>query len=159
MTTMDSMPWLGSALAGGALIGLAAALMILLQGRVAGVSGIVAAILPGKGTAQDGRAWRLAFVLGLMAAGWVLQAWAAAPVITLPASPLMLGLAGLLVGIGSRLAGGCTSGHGVCGSARLSWRSMLATLLFILAGGVLFLLAMLAGMWLTDAVTARRQAA
>lgn len=134
MTTMDSMPWLGSALAGGALIGLAAALLILLQGRVAGVSGIVAAILPGKGAAPDGRAWRLAFVLGLMAAGWVLQAWAAAPAIALPASPLMLGLAGLLVGIGSRLAGGCTSGHGVCGSARLSWRSMLATLLFILAG-------------------------
>ncbi|WP_148715193.1 YeeE/YedE family protein [Chitinolyticbacter meiyuanensis] len=122
-------PW--SALAGGVLIGLAAGMLALLAGRIAGVSGIVGALLQQDG-ARSG--WRWAFVAGLLAAplGWL--AFQAAPTIQLQASPFWMVIAGLLVGIGTRYANGCTSGHGVCGLSRLSVRSLVAVLVFMGTG-------------------------
>ena len=122
-------PW--SALAGGVLIGLAAAMLLLLNGRVAGISGIVGGLVkPVRGDVS----WRIAFVLGLLLAplGWAL--FAVLPAAQIDASWGALVLAGLLVGVGTRYGGGCTSGHGVCGLARLSVRSLVATLVFIGAG-------------------------
>jgi hypothetical protein len=118
-----------SALAGGALIGLAAVLMMLMTGRIAGISGILGGVLtPG---ASD-RLWRLAFIAGLVAAplasGWL--GWPL-PMPRIPAGWLVIVAAGLLVGFGARLGGGCTSGHGVCGIARLSPRSIAATAIFM----------------------------
>ncbi|MFZ1104417.1 MAG: YeeE/YedE thiosulfate transporter family protein [Hyphomicrobiaceae bacterium] len=118
-----------SAAIGGALIGLAATLLMLLTGRIAGISGIVAGLLsPGA----DDRSWRLAFIAGLilapLAAGLV--GYPMAPP-QLPASWGLIVGAGLLVGFGTRLGGGCTSGHGVCGVARLSARSLVATAVFM----------------------------
>lgn len=122
----------GSALAGGALIGAAASLLLLLNGRVAGISGIVAALLsPVRGEI----AWRLAFVAGLLGGGLLLAfAWPAAFASAAERSPGMLVLAGLLVGYGTRLGSGCTSGHGVCGIGRLSPRSLVATVVFMATG-------------------------
>jgi len=122
-------PW--SSLAGGALIGLAAALFILLNGRIAGISGIVGGLL--APTAGDTR-WRLAFVVGMLAAPTIWLLFASAPAMQIDASYPLLVVAGLLVGIGSRYGSGCTSGHGVCGLSRLSPRSLAATLSFMGAG-------------------------
>ena len=124
-------PW--TALAGGALIGLATASVLWWQGRLAGISGICGALLaPVRGDV----AWRLAFMLGLLAVGAfgvrvVPHAFdvAAAPSLGLVA------LSGVLVGFGTRLGNGCTSGHGVCGIARLSPRSIAATVTFMLVAG------------------------
>lgn len=121
-----------SALIGGALIGLAAALMLLLSGRIAGVSGIVGSLLrPARGD----WGWRLAFVAGLVVAPLLVQ-WATdKPVsITIDSNLALLVSAGLLVGFGTSLGSGCTSGHGVCGISRLSPRSILATVVFMAAG-------------------------
>ena len=120
-----------AALAGGALIGLAAVLLVLFNGRIAGISGIVAALLPPR--PQPG-AWRLTFVAGLLAAPWIYQWFAPLPAASSPAAWPLLVLAGLLVGIGTRLGSGCTSGHGVCGLSRLSLRSLVATLVFMASG-------------------------
>ncbi len=112
------------AAAGGLLIGLAAALLLGLNGRVAGVSGILGGLLSGQG-----RPWRAAFVAGLLAGGLLLALGlpAALPrAEDLPGLPVLL-MAGLLVGYGAALARGCTSGHGICGLARLSPRSLAAT--------------------------------
>ncbi len=121
----------GSALLGGALIGLAAGLLVALNGRIAGISGIVGGLLvPGRA----GFGWRLAFVLGLLIApsgAWLLSAM---PPIQIEASYPMLVAAGLLVGISTRYGAGCTSGHGVCGLSRLSPRSLAATLTFMASG-------------------------
>ncbi|MCD4485998.1 YeeE/YedE family protein [Chromobacterium vaccinii] len=119
-----------SALAGGALIGLAAAWLILLNGRVAGISGIVGNLLSPGGD----KGWRLAFVAGLVLSPWLYRLFAAPPDIQLGDRWWLLIVAGLLVGYGSRLGSGCTSGHGVCGLARLSPRSLAATLVFMAAG-------------------------
>lgn len=120
-----------SALFGGALIGLATVLLMLLTGRVAGISGILGGAL--SGTAGD-RAWRLAFIAGLIAAplvaGLLGNPLAEA---RMPASWTVIVAAGLLVGFGTRLANGCTSGHGICGMARLSRRSIVATMVFMAA--------------------------
>jgi uncharacterized protein len=117
------------ALAGGALIGLAAVLLLWFNGRIAGVSGIAAGLwLGGPGE----RLWRVLFLVGLVAGcgGWVLLTGEPAPRRTgFPVWALLL--AGLLVGYGTSLAGGCTSGHGVCGLARLSVRSLAATATFL----------------------------
>ncbi len=118
---------------GGALIGLSAALKILLNGRVAGISGIVSGLL--KPTPAEWK-WRLAFVLGLIAAPWGYQLVAVLPTSTVDAEWPALIVAGLLVGVGTRYGSGCTSGHGVCGLARLSPRSLMATLTFMAAGVV-----------------------
>jgi len=122
-------PW--SASAGGLLIGLAAALLAVLNGRLAGISGIVGDLL-GAGTGE--RLWRLAFIAGLLAAPLTWTMFAILPEVKINAGYPELIIAGLLVGVGARYAGGCTSGHGVCGLARLSSRSLVATLSFMAAG-------------------------
>lgn len=116
-----------SGLAGGMLIGLAAAMLLLFNGRISGVSGIVGSLLR-PGSSEVG--WRVAFVGGLVlgASGYLLATGGGA--ITMQASVPVLIVAGLLVGFGTRLGSGCTSGHGVCGVARLSWRSISATAVF-----------------------------
>ncbi len=120
-----------AALAGGLMIGLAAALLLLGNGRTAGVSGIVGGLVrPLRGDV----AWRVAFVAGLVLAG--AAAFVLRPELIAP-SPRPLGalaLAGLLVGVGTRVGGGCTSGHGVCGIGRGSRRSLVATAVFVAAG-------------------------
>ena len=122
-------PW--SALAGGILLGLAASLFILVNGRVLGVSGIVGGLLtPRSGDA----AWRLAFVLGMVLAPSVYSLMAVPVLATVDAGWATLIVAGLLVGVGTRYGAGCTSGHGVCGLSRLSPRSLVATLAFMGAG-------------------------
>ena len=123
----------GAALAGGALIGLAAALLLLLNGRIAGISGILGGLLR---PARRDVAWRVAFLLGLMGASLVYGLFAPLPVPRIEAGTEVLIAAGLLVGIGTRYGAGCTSGHGVCGLSRLSPRSLVATLAFMVAGFV-----------------------
>ena len=122
----------GLSLAGGALIGLAASLVLLTHGRLAGISGLFGGLfLPG----YDARAFRWWFVAGLIAAGVLLSfLYPAAFTVTGLPSLAMIGAAGLLVGFGTRLGGGCTSGHGVCGLCRLSVRSVVATLTFMATG-------------------------
>jgi uncharacterized protein len=120
-----------SAAIGGALIGLAAVLLMLFNGRIAGISGIVDGLINPR-TAD--RLWRLAFVAGLIAAPLVAAlAGHAVPMPQLPGSTITIAVAGLLVGFGTRLGSGCTSGHGICGIARLSPRSIVATLVFMVA--------------------------
>lgn len=122
-----------SGLIGGALIGLAAALLMLLTGRLAGVSGILGGAL----TAGSDRPWRLAFIAGLIVAAVAAPLFGAPSPAHLASSNLVLfSVAGLLVGFGSRMGNGCTSGHGVCGFARLSTRSIAATLTFMVVAGI-----------------------
>ena len=117
---------------GGVLIGLSAVLLMAFSGRIAGVSGIVGGLLPPK-PATD-RSWRLSFVLGLVLAPLILRMATGASGIGAPAVdyPVLLA-AGLLVGAGTAFGGGCTSGHGICGLARLSPRSAFAVTVFIAA--------------------------
>lgn len=122
-------PW--AALAGGALIGLAAALFVLLNGRIAGISGILGGLLEWP---KGDISWRLAFLLGLVAAPLAYSLVAPLPVVQVDAGTGTLVVAGLLVGIGTRYGAGCTSGHGVCGLSRRSPRSLAATAAFMLAG-------------------------
>ncbi len=122
-------PW--SALAGGALIGLAAALFLLLNGRIAGISGVLGGLF--RPTSGD-IAWRVAFVLGLVSAPLVYGLFAVLPAPQIQASNAALVAAGLLVGVGTRYGSGCTSGHGVCGLSRLSPRSLVATACFMGTG-------------------------
>ncbi len=122
-------PW--SSLAGGALIGLSAGMFALLNGRIAGISGVLGGLLrPTKGD----MAWRAAFVLGLMGAPLAYALLAVLPEAQIEAGRGALVVAGLLVGLGTRYGSGCTSGHGVCGLSRLSPRSLVATLSFMGAG-------------------------
>ena len=124
-------PW--SALIGGMLIGLAAAMFALLNGRIAGISGVLGGLLkPMRGDIG----WRVAFIGGLVVAPLVYGLFAALPAVQIDASYLALVVAGLLVGVGTRYGAGCTSGHGVCGLSRLSPRSLVATLTFMGAGFV-----------------------
>jgi uncharacterized protein len=122
-------PW--ASLAGGVLIGIAAAAFAALNGRVAGVSGIVGGLL---GAGPQDRPWRIAFIGGLIVAPVVYALFQAMPQPVIDADYATIIAAGLLVGLGSRLGGGCTSGHGVCGLSRLSGRAFAATLTFMLAG-------------------------
>lgn len=124
-------PW--TSLAGGALIGTAAALFILFNGRIAGISGILGGLL--KPTRGD-ILWRLAFIGGIVAAPLVYSIAAALPEAKVEADTATLIIAGLLVGLGTRYGSGCTSGHGVCGISRLSPRSLAATAFFMAAGFV-----------------------
>ena len=120
-----------SALSGGVLIGLAAAMFVLFNGRIAGISGIIGGLFRPK--AGD-LAWRVAFLAGILAAPWLFQVVGPLPAVEVEAGSGMLILAGLLVGVGTRYGAGCTSGHGVCGLSRLSPRSLVATVSFMLAG-------------------------
>ncbi len=118
-------------LTGGILIGVSAALLLLLNGRIAGISGILGELLK----RQPGEVrWRMAFLLGLLIAPAVFSMFLPFPTPTIEASNGALLVAGLLVGIGTRYAGGCTSGHGVCGLSRLSIRSLVATMSFMASG-------------------------
>ncbi|WP_417521551.1 YeeE/YedE family protein [Marinobacter sp.] len=122
-------PW--SALIGGVLVGLAAASFLLLNGRVAGISGILGGLLtPTVGDIS----WRIAFLAGLIGAPALWALVAQLPPIEINAGYPVLILAGLIVGVGTRYGSGCTSGHGVCGLSRLSPRSLVATLSFMFAG-------------------------
>lgn len=124
-------PW--SALAGGALIGFSAVMLMLFEGRIAGISGIVSKLFPPY---SDNRFLsRLAFVLGLLTAPFIYIIFSGQlPVINVSSDPVLMISAGLLVGFGAVYGSGCTSGHGVCGISRLSPRSILATTLFMAAG-------------------------
>lgn len=128
MTIVNFTPW--SALLGGLLIGAGALLLLLGAGRIAGISGIVAGI-----GAQRDKAWRVAFVAGLVLVTWLVFRlnWVSAPSLV-EFSVVKLAIAGVLVGVGTRLGNGCTSGHGICGMGRFSWRSLVATLVFMAAG-------------------------
>jgi hypothetical protein len=127
------------ALGGGALIGLAAIVLMLANGRIAGISGIIGGMFAAN-RAEIG--WRLAFIGGLMVGPFAaMPALGGVPAVTVLAGVPALVIGGLLVGFGTRLGSGCTSGHGVCGLARLSRRSLVATLGFMLTGfAVVFVL-------------------
>ncbi|WP_333849669.1 YeeE/YedE family protein [Leclercia sp.] len=131
-----------SSLGGGLLIGLAAILLIHFCGRIAGISGIVSGMLT-KQTRAEG--WRIAFLAGLIGSPLLFSLFFPLPDIHVQTSWPMIIVAGLLVGIGSRLGSGCTSGHGVCGLSRFSKRSLVATLTFMAVGVVT---ATLTGLWL-----------
>jgi len=122
-----------SGLLGGVMIGIAATLLLLLNGRIAGVSGITFNVLQRSSRAET--AWRLAFLAGLMIAGGIAMR-VMGPVAISPAPFAVIVVAGLLVGYGARLGGGCTSGHGVCGIGRMSKRSLVATTAFVAAAMV-----------------------
>jgi uncharacterized protein len=125
-----------SALSGGLIIGFATALLWLLNGRIAGISGIAAAASTSVGAERQ---WRLAFVLGLVLSSWVWLMLAPLPEVVVTSNYQLLALAGLLVGFGARLGSGCTSGHGICGLSRLSGRSLVATVTFMtVAMGTVF---------------------
>ena len=119
-------------LTGGILIGIAASMMLLFSGRIAGISGIFGGMLFQQGKE---RAWRLSFVVGLIAGGILLYTINAEVFENSSGRGILaVNIAGLLVGIGTRIGGGCTSGHGVCGIGRLSVRSIVATVTFVFAG-------------------------
>lgn len=122
-------PW--SSLAGGLLIGLAASLFALFNGRIAGISGILGGLLLSP---SPDRLWRVAFLAGMIGAPGIWMLFHSLPELTIDAGFPMIVLAGLLVGFGTRYGSGCTSGHGVCGLSRLSPRSLAATLSFMGAG-------------------------
>jgi uncharacterized membrane protein YedE/YeeE len=136
----DFTPW--TSLVGGALIGLAASLLLIASGRVAGVSGMVAGVLTGP---RSERSWRAAFLAGLALGGLVLGMLIEGGIGPAPRSLPVLAVAGVLVGFGTRLGGGCTSGHGVCGISRLSPRSFVATAIFVAVGMLTATLARIAG--------------
>jgi uncharacterized protein len=126
---------IAAAVGGGALIGLAASIWLLALGRIAGISGIFAGILPGGSSDRDERSQRAAFLLGMIATGFAMKL--AAPSVFGPDPGVhgrdlaVMAGAGVLVGIGTRVSGGCTSGHGVCGLSRGSARSLVATVTFM----------------------------
>jgi uncharacterized membrane protein YedE/YeeE len=124
-------PW--ASLAGGLVIGLAAAMFVLLNGRIAGISGILGGMLT---LPKGDTAWRAAFVAGLVLAPLVYAMFHGLPAVRVDAGAGTLVAAGLLVGIGTRYGSGCTSGHGVCGLSRFSPRSLVATGAFMAAGFV-----------------------
>ena len=124
-------PW--ASLAGGLLIGLASALFVLFNGRIAGISGIMGGLLRPRGGDVS---WRLAFLAGLVAAPLLYSLFVRLPDVRIDAGTGALIAAGLLVGLGTRYGSGCTSGHGVCGLSRRSPRSLAATAAFMLAGFV-----------------------
>ncbi|VBB13622.1 YeeE/YedE family protein [Burkholderia stabilis] len=131
LDTVHFTPWLS--LAGGVLIGLAAAWLVAFNGRIAGISGIVGGLLTAGAGERD---WRAAFVVGLIAAPLVMRVAGAGLTPQVDAGWPELLAAGLLVGVGTRYAGGCTSGHGVCGMSRGALRSVVATATFMVAGFV-----------------------
>lgn len=122
-----------SALTGGALIGLSATMFWFLNGRVAGISGVFGDLVLGR---NEARAPKGAFIAGMLLAAVIVAALSPASFGASPRSIFTLGLAGLCVGVGTRMGNGCTSGHGVCGISRLSLRSVVATMTFMLVAGL-----------------------
>lgn len=122
-------PW--TSLAGGLLIGLAVAILVLFNGRIAGISGIIGGLLT---PVKNDILWRIAFILGLIVAPFFFKILSPLPQVRIDAGTFTLIVAGLLVGFGTRVGSGCTSGHGVCGLSRQSLRSVVATIVFIVAG-------------------------
>lgn len=133
LTETTFTPW--ASLGGGILIGISAVMVMGLFGRIAGIVGITQGAMALPGAARD-RDWRIAFVLGLMAAPLAILALGGTIVQTVPGNLALMVVAGLLVGTGTALGSGCTSGHGVCGLARLSGRSLAAVATFMAAGFV-----------------------
>lgn len=133
-----------NAVAGGVLIGLAASWLFLSLGRVAGISGVVSQAIK-----HPAAIWPVMFVVGLGAGGWVAALFLAPDSTRLDIEPVWLILGGLIVGFGTRLGSGCTSGHGVCGIARLSKRSIVATMVFVGLG--MFAATVLRGLGVIDA--------
>lgn len=128
MTSLFSLP----ALLGGLLIGLAAMIYFLFLGRVMGVSGILSSTLSKHGFTL----WRALFIIGILISPWVYSLFAQVPVAELTNNKYLLIIGGLLVGLGAGLSSGCTSGHSICGIARLSPSSVVVTIIFMIAGGV-----------------------
>lgn len=128
-----------NALLGGALIGLAVSIMLLFNGKVTGISGILGGIMNPK---TPDKSWRIIFIIGLLFGGLILRAIASDQVfaINTKVSNIDYIIAGFLVGFGTLLGNGCTSGHGVCGISRFSARSMIATVVFIFSGIISVLL-------------------
>ena len=124
----------GASLIGGMLIGLAASILVIFRGKVAGISGIVAGLMETGSPSQGHHRWRVMFLIGLVGSSFVYELFAPLPEINIAASKSTLIIAGLLVGFGTRMGSGCTSGHGICGLSRLSTRSLIATISFMLAG-------------------------
>ncbi len=130
MFSIDWQAFTAMSFVGGVFIGIATVLLLLGIGKIAGISGIVGNLLSPK----QSNAWQWLFVIGLLISPLIYQLFASLPPIEVTSSVPLLIIAGLLVGFGTRLGSGCTSGHGICGNARLSPRSMLATVSFMLAG-------------------------
>ena len=122
-----------SALIGGSLIGLSAAILLAVNGRLAGISGIMAGLVP---PARDDATWRILFIVGLFGGAGAWLVVTGGPVVAFDVGWPVLVIGGLLTGIGTRIGAGCTSGHGVCGLARLSPRSIVATATFVAVGGL-----------------------
>jgi uncharacterized membrane protein YedE/YeeE len=131
---MMEMDWI-MGLIGGLMIGSAAALFLLVNGRVMGASGLLGGLVDGSG--RETAAERIAFIAGLVAVPAVLAWLMGGAQTNITTNPVVIIAAGLLVGIGTRLANGCTSGHGVCGISRLSLRGIVATVFYLLAGGLI----------------------
>jgi uncharacterized protein len=127
-------PW--ASLFGGILIGLASIMMLAVSGRIAGISGILGGLMQVQNTPAGHYSWRMAFLLGLLGSSALYGLFFTMPSAQIDASDLTLVAAGLLVGFGTRMGSGCTSGHAVCGLGRLSMRSLVATLSFMAAGFV-----------------------
>lgn len=121
-------------LIGGLLIGSAGALFLLANGRIMGASGLIGGVVDGSGSGNLGE--RFAFIGGLVGAPLMVVLWRGAPQTEVTSNLAALVAAGLMVGIGTRLANGCTSGHGVCGISRFSFRGIMATLVYLVAGGI-----------------------
>nr|WP_294840037.1 YeeE/YedE family protein [uncultured Methylotenera sp.] len=123
-------------LIGGLLIGASASILILFMGKIAGISGIIAPLVQFKHFTKEHHMWRILFIAGLLVSSKVYEIFAPLPIVQISASTVTLVIAGLLVGFGTRMGSGCTSGHGVCGLSRLSLRSLIATLCFMCTGFV-----------------------
>jgi uncharacterized membrane protein YedE/YeeE len=125
-------------LVGGLMIGSAAALFLLINGRIMGASGILGGLVDGSGRATSME--RLAFIAGLVVVPAFLAALMGGVETNITSNPVVIVAAGLLVGLGTRLASGCTSGHGVCGISRLSFRGIVATVFYLLGGGLMMVM-------------------
>ncbi len=125
-----------NALLGGVMLGLGASLLLLFNGKIAGISGIFAYLIKPKNIFSADAAWRALFLIGLISAAVIYPLFSAFPTAPIATSNGTLIVAGLLVGFGSRMGSGCTSGHGICGLSRLSLRSLVATISFMTAGFV-----------------------
>lgn len=127
-------PW--TALAGGVILGVSASIFLLFNAQISGISGMLGGLFKKENEVNSHKRDQLLFLVGLLSAGWIWQMFVPLPPITITSNMLLLVSAGLLVGVGTRLASGCTSGHGICGISRLSLRSIAATVIFMLAGFV-----------------------